>query len=1242
MRRALAAVLLAVAALLLLAAGAGAWVLYTEPGTRWSLARATDATHGALAIDGAAGTWIEGLRARRIRYASPGVAITATRVKIVLSPWSSLLALAPHIDTLGAAELDVVMTPGPPQPPSAPASLALPIDVDIAAARVDRLVVERNGQQHVFSDVSASYAGGRRRHVVSAFAATHALGRVHGRASLSARSPFPVDARIDVELAQPQPARVQATLGGTLLELRADASVHHAAGSAVVDARLAPFGAAPLVALHARWSDVDLRGFDARLPQTRISGELAVTAKDGGWAGPIHATNALAGPWDRQRLPVAALSALLAAQPEAAQLQGLRIDFGRAGVATGRAAVAKTGATLELATKALDLRSLASKLRQTHLAGHATFTLAGDRQRVSAVLSQDDARLALEGERTGDEVRVTRFTAASRGSELAGTARLSLARNRPYTVNAGLRAFDPAAWGEFPQGSLNGRIEIAGALAAEEIRVQYALDRSRLLGAALSGAGRFAYSRERVSNVDLRLALGGNSVRARGAFGNPGDALALRVDARELAVLDPRVSGTVRGQAQLSGTWRAPRGRIDLAVARFAYGKLARIAAATLRGTLAAGEPPSFDVSVQARGVTTAGWSANRIDLAAHGTPGAHDVTAHARGEDVDLALAARGGWDAKTGWSGVVSQLRNAGRVTFALEAPVDVTAAPGRLHLGPFAAQLMDGRLEVRSLEYENGVLDSVGRLDRFPVRAVIALAGLPVNAADTLRVSGHWAISRAPRMRMDFAFQRESGDLVLGADHPLPLGLTALDAQGHLVNDSLRFDARIASALVSASASGTVGTVGATGAAPRFGAQSALDVNATVDAARLAAFAGLFEATTVYFDGRAHARLSARGTRGEPILGGTIDGDALAVALPPQGIDLSGGTLRARLEGRRIAVDELTMHGGAGTLTARGTLALAADDRASLDWRADRLRVLGRPDRRLVVTGSGNASLERGRLALTGHVRADEGLFQIGESALPTLGPDVVIVGRPEPRRRESDLTSRAALDLALDFGNDLHILGQGLDAWIEGRVALRTGAAGALLASGTVRTQRGTYTAFGQKLQIDRGALIFDGPLDNPGLDIVAMRQNQAVQAGVGVTGSAKSPIVRIVSDPPVPEGEALSWLVLGHGPADASRADLAALPLAAAALFGQGNASKGSLAQSLGIDTLSLKGSTTLANNVIAVGKRVSRNLYVIYEQSLGGVANVLKIELNLTRRILLRAEAGATSTAGLVFRWAFD
>jgi translocation and assembly module TamB len=63
---------------------------------------------------------------------------------------------------------------------------------------------------------------------------------------------------------------------------------------------------------------------------------------------------------------------------------------------------------------------------------------------------------------------------------------------------------------------------------------------------------------------------------------------------------------------------------------------------------------------------------------------------------------------------------------------------------------------------------------------------------------------------------------------------------------------------------------------------------------------------------------------------------------------------------------------------------------------------------------------------------------------------------------------------------------------------------------------------------------------------------------------------------------------------------------------------------------------------TAANQFVTFGKRLSDDIYVVYEQSLGATANVLKLELNLSRRVLLRAETGEISAIGLFYRWAFD
>jgi translocation and assembly module TamB len=209
-------------------------------------------------------------------------------------------------------------------------------------------------------------------------------------------------------------------------------------------------------------------------------------------------------------------------------------------------------------------------------------------------------------------------------------------------------------------------------------------------------------------------------------------------------------------------------------------------------------------------------------------------------------------------------------------------------------------------------------------------------------------------------------------------------------------------------------------------------------------------------------------------------------------------------------------------------------------------------------------------------------------------------------------------------------------------------------GGLLGKGTIRTLRGTYFAFGQRLTIDRGRLVFDGRLDNPGLDIVALRKNLAVEAGVTITGTVKVPVIQLTSNPPVPDNEKLSWLVLGQALDGSSGADLAALQAASAVLLGaHGKPVSATIAQRIGLDDISVRsasateagarsGTPGAEGQVVAVGKQLTDRVSLVYEQGLTLATNALRLEYELTRSLRLRAEAGTVSGVGLYFRRSFD
>jgi translocation and assembly module TamB len=364
------------------------------------------------------------------------------------------------------------------------------------------------------------------------------------------------------------------------------------------------------------------------------------------------------------------------------------------------------------------------------------------------------------------------------------------------------------------------------------------------------------------------------------------------------------------------------------------------------------------------------------------------------------------------------------------------------------------------------------------------------------------------------------------------------------------------------------------------------------------------------------------------------------------------LRNGALRARLDGKALQVAELTVQAGEGTFRASGTLplALAEGSAARLEWQARRFTALDRPDARLVVSGAGDARFDGRRLSLVGDLRADRGRFQLARERLPQLGDDVVIVGEPR-RQREQAVRLPVALDLILDLGDQLMVRARGFEGRVAGRVQLQTNQEGELRAYGEVRAVNATFLAYGQTLQVDPGVLIFDGPLDNPSLQVTAWRRNQAVEAGVQISGTARAPRVQLVSQPPVPEGERLSWLVLGRAPADATQADLGLLQAAAGALLSRDDATPldRRLARSLGLDEVSLRGSGEVQDRVVAFGKRLSDRVYVSYERGLGALAsNLVKLDYALSQRWSARAETGSTATGsatsgwGLFYRFSWD
>jgi translocation and assembly module TamB len=224
--------------------------------------------------------------------------------------------------------------------------------------------------------------------------------------------------------------------------------------------------------------------------------------------------------------------------------------------------------------------------------------------------------------------------------------------------------------------------------------------------------------------------------------------------------------------------------------------------------------------------------------------------------------------------------------------------------------------------------------------------------------------------------------------------------------------------------------------------------------------------------------------------------------------------------------------------------------------------------------------------------------------------------------------------------VDAGQKLRVTGRGLDTGLRGQLRL-SAPGGRPVINGSINTDNGTYAAYGQKLEIERGILSFSGDYNNPRMDILALRPNIDVRAGVAITGNVLTPRIRLFSEPEMSDADKLSWLVLGRAQDGLGRNDTALLQRAAIALLaGENEAPTDALLKSLGIDDISVRqGDTTVRETVVSIGKQLSRRWYLGYERGVNATTGTWQLTYRIAQQFTLRAQSGLDNALDVIWTW---
>lgn len=875
------------------------------------------------------------------------------------------------------------------------------------------------------------------------------------------------------------------------------------------------------------------------------------------------------------------------------------------------------------------------------------FTLAN-----AAPGAADAGRLPLAGgggrfDGTSDDLHIAQLAIAlAGGGRLEGGGRW---HERQLALDLAATGVDLAALSpRLLATAIDGQLELALAPAegAPRLAARFDLRETRNRELPIAAKGSMELRGRRLAAADFSLRLAGNTLDAKGRLGEPGDRLQWRLDAPRLAALGPGFAGRIAASGILAGRYESPALEFE------AEGRAIRlpgghaIGALSARGRLQAGEDVPLRLEARAEHLASGGQKLTSLNLAASGTPrrNAIQFALKAAGSRVDAKLS---GSYAAGAWQGRLDALESRGRHAFALRAPAELELSAQKQRARGLQLDFAGGVFTLEVVEHERGRLKSAGTAQGVPLAWLLPDATAQA-VASTVTLGAQWSLAAGQSVDGSARLWREQGDVRFWPEAGPAFGLQQAEAQlraadGRLSGTLVLRGSELGRLDVEAEAglAQSQGRWGIAADAPlQMRARGAMPDLAWL--ARLAPRLGLESAGSLELDAR------ASGTPHRPQLSGALRGAALALRMPAEGVDLHEGVLEVQFDADRIALSRFTLKGGEGSLSAQGEMTLGeaatgeAARPAQATLRLDRLQLVSQPERQLILSGETKLDWSEAGVALAGTLRADRGLIVLPEAGTPVLGDDVVVAGREKPQE-DGRPPVKAKIDLALDLGDDFRVRGQGLDAKLAGALRLRATHDSAPTAHGSIRVAAGSYSAYGQKLAIERGVLSFAGPVDDPGLDIVALRKNQTVEAGVEIRGTAQAPSVRLVSNPSVPDSDKLSWLVLGRGIDDAGQGNLGLLNAAAGALLGSSQAAslQARMAYSLGLDELSLSGEG-LEGTVLTLGKRISSDVRLSFEQAITGTGTLVGLHYQLGRGFSVRTRAGSETAVDLFYTWSFD
>ncbi|ADP10259.1 conserved uncharacterized protein YtfN [Erwinia sp. Ejp617] len=740
----------------------------------------------------------------------------------------------------------------------------------------------------------------------------------------------------------------------------------------------------------------------------------------------------------------------------------------------------------------------------------------------------------------------------------------------------------------------------------------------------------------------IKLVLGRNNLNLKGSLGDKLN-LDADIDARHLDNALPGLGGAAQGRIRARGDLKTPQLLADLTASGLRWQAM-RVARIKLDGDIRSGEQIQGKVNLRVEQLKQDALSVKLLQLDASGTEKQHQLKLNVQGEPVSGQLALNGAFDRAGGrWQGALNNTRFAtpvGEWRLTRAIALDYLNAKQAVSIGPHCWQNPNAELCVPETIKAGPSGHARVVLNRFD------LAMIAPFMPETTQLAG--------------VFNGDA-DVSWTADGGLPTGRVALKGRGVKVNQDVQgntlpiaFDTLNLNAALKNGRAQLDWLI-------HIANNGQLDGNVQIaDPQGRRTLSGHVNITNLSL-----AMLNPALMQGEKMagmlnthlrLGGNLQKPQVFGELGLRNVDVDGSFMPVDLTAANLT---MAFNGMSSTLegliqTSQGQIALNGNaDWSQLNaWRAriaakgEKIRITVPPMVRMDVSPDLVFEATPQLFNLEGRVDIPWARITVQEVPTSAVGvsSDEVLLDKDlkpiAPKSASIPINSH----LTIHVGDDVRLSAFGLKAKLNGDLKMVQDKRGVGL-NGQINIPSGRFHAYGQDLIVRKGELQFSGPVDQPYLNIEAIRNPEAteddVTAGVRVTGLADEPKVEIFSDPAKSQQEALSYLLRGQGlGASGSESDALTSALVGLGLAQSGQV-VGKIGETFGVSNLALDTTGVGDSQKVQVSGYVLPGLQVKYGVGIFDSLATLTLRYRLMPKLYLEAVSGVDQALDLLYQFEF-